>query len=132
VAQRRFCTLVRHRNLAGAAAADQANEFITLDIEVVCILISKTFAIEAAGQSLVKLILMPVRERVRPTHRGMGGARQVLMPDWIAQANVEHFKKLLETETDPERRRVIEAELAEEELKLAALTGKKPSGRKQD
>lgn len=43
------------------------------------------------------------------------------MPDWIAQANIEHFKKLLETETDPEKRRLIERELAEEEQKLAAL-----------
>ena len=43
------------------------------------------------------------------------------MADWIARANIEHFKKLLETETDSERRRVIESELADEELKLAAL-----------
>ncbi|MBP2428288.1 hypothetical protein [Bradyrhizobium elkanii] len=46
------------------------------------------------------------------------------MPDWIARANIEYFKKLLETETDPERRRVIERELAEEERKLAALLKK--------
>lgn len=43
------------------------------------------------------------------------------MPDWIARANIEHFKKLLENETDPKKRAVIERELAEEELKLAAL-----------
>jgi hypothetical protein len=43
------------------------------------------------------------------------------MPDWIARANIEHFKKLLKTETDPDRRRVIERELAKEEPKLAAL-----------
>ncbi len=43
------------------------------------------------------------------------------MPDWIARANIEHFKKLLEKETDPRKRAVIERELAEEEAKLAAL-----------
>jgi hypothetical protein len=43
------------------------------------------------------------------------------MPDWIAKANVEHFKRLLETEKDPRKRAVIERELAEEEAKLAAI-----------
>ena len=43
------------------------------------------------------------------------------MPDWIAKANIDHFKKLLETEKDPRKRAVIERELAEEEAKLAAL-----------
>ena len=43
------------------------------------------------------------------------------MPDWVAKANIEHFKKLLETEKDPRKRAVIEKELAEEEAKLAAL-----------
>jgi hypothetical protein len=43
------------------------------------------------------------------------------MPDWIAKANIEHFKRLLETETDPKKRLVIQRELAEEEQKLAAL-----------
>ena len=43
------------------------------------------------------------------------------MPDWIARANIEHFKKLLEAETDPDKRRAIERGLAEEEQKLAAL-----------
>ena len=43
------------------------------------------------------------------------------MPDWIAKANIEHFKKLLETEKDPQKRAMIERELAEEESKLAAL-----------
>jgi hypothetical protein len=43
------------------------------------------------------------------------------MPDWIARANIEHFKKLLETEKDPVKRSVIERELAEEEQRLAAL-----------
>ena len=53
------------------------------------------------------------------------------MPDWIARANIEHFKKLLETEKDPRRRAVIERELAEEEAKLAELL-KKPGEKKQD
>ena len=43
------------------------------------------------------------------------------MPDWIARANIEHFKKLLEKETDPWKRAVIERELAEEEAKLPCL-----------
>jgi hypothetical protein len=51
------------------------------------------------------------------------------MPDWIAKANIEHFKKLLETEKDPRKRAVIERELVEEEAKLAAI--KKQGERKQ-
>jgi hypothetical protein len=43
------------------------------------------------------------------------------MADWIAKANIEHFKKLLETEQDPQKRSVIERELAEEQAKLSAL-----------
>lgn len=38
----------------------------------------------------------------------------------IAKANIEHFKKLLETETDEKKRAVLQDLLAEEELKLAA------------
>jgi hypothetical protein len=53
------------------------------------------------------------------------------MPDWIARANIEHFKKLLETEKDPQRRAMIERELAEEEAKLAELL-KKQGEKKQD
>jgi hypothetical protein len=43
------------------------------------------------------------------------------MPDWIAKANIEHFKKLLETERDPQKRAVIARELSEQEAKLSAL-----------
>lgn len=50
------------------------------------------------------------------------------MPDWIARANIEHFKRLLETEKDPQKRAVIECELAEEEARLADL--KKRGGKK--
>lgn len=42
------------------------------------------------------------------------------MPVEIAKANIEHFKKLLETESDSKKRGVLERLLAEEELKLAA------------
>jgi len=54
----------------------------------------------------------------------MGRARTFKMPDWIAKANIEHFKRLLETESEPQKRAVIERELAEEEAKLAALKKK--------
>lgn len=47
------------------------------------------------------------------------------MPVEIARANIEHFKKLLETESDAKKRAVIERLLAEEELKLAALNKRK-------
>jgi hypothetical protein len=43
------------------------------------------------------------------------------MPDWIANANIEHFRQLLETETDPQKRAIIQRELAEKAAKLAAL-----------
>ena len=43
------------------------------------------------------------------------------MPELIAKANMEHFEKLLQTETDPKKRAMIERLLAEEEAKLAAL-----------
>ena len=51
------------------------------------------------------------------------------MPQEIAKANIEHFKKLLETETDAQKRAVIERLLAEHEQKLAAL--KNRSDRKE-
>ena len=51
------------------------------------------------------------------------------MPDWIAEANIKHFKKLLEKEKDQQKRSVIERELVEEEAKLAAL--KKQGDRKE-
>jgi len=47
------------------------------------------------------------------------------MPDWIAKANIEHFKKLLETEKDPRKRAVIERELAEEQAKQAVIEQQK-------
>jgi hypothetical protein len=53
------------------------------------------------------------------------------IPDQIAKANIEHFKKLLETETDPEKRRTIEKLLAEHEAKLAVVR-KRLAERKKD
>jgi hypothetical protein len=50
-----------------------------------------------------------------------GAGLRCSMADWIARANIEHFKKLLEAETDSQKRAVIERELAEEEAKLSAL-----------
>jgi len=50
------------------------------------------------------------------------------MAEEIANANIEHFKKLLQTEASAEKRRVIERLSAEKEQKLAAL--KKRSDRK--
>ncbi len=37
----------------------------------------------------------------------------------VAHLNIQHFKKLLESETDPGRRQMIERLLVEEEAKLA-------------
>ncbi len=42
------------------------------------------------------------------------------MKEFIAKANIEHFEKLLATETDAQKRSVLESLLAEEKLKLAA------------
>jgi hypothetical protein len=43
------------------------------------------------------------------------------MPDAIARANIEHYKQLLETETDAQKRRVLDQLLAEQQQKLAAV-----------
>lgn len=53
------------------------------------------------------------------------------MPDWIAKANIEHCKKLLETEKDPQKRAVLERVLAEEKAKLAALFQSKDREKKE-
>ncbi len=51
------------------------------------------------------------------------------MDEYIAKANIEHFKILLRTEADENKRRALNRLLAEEELKLfAALRGQ--DGRK--
>ena len=47
------------------------------------------------------------------------------MDKTVADLNVAHFKRLLERETDPDKRQTIERLLAAEEAKLArALAGK--------
>ena len=46
------------------------------------------------------------------------------MDKTVADLNIAHFKKLLETETDPVKRQTIERLLAAEEAKLARLGGK--------
>jgi hypothetical protein len=47
------------------------------------------------------------------------------MDKTVAQLNIEHFKKLLASETDPVKRQTIERLLTEEEVKLARATGPK-------
>jgi hypothetical protein len=47
----------------------------------------------------------------------------------IAKANIEHFKKLLETETNADKRAELKRLLAQQEQELAALL-KKPNERK--
>jgi hypothetical protein len=42
------------------------------------------------------------------------------MDEYIAKANIEHFKKLIEAETDENKRRFLQRLLAEQQLKLAA------------
>jgi hypothetical protein len=45
--------------------------------------------------------------------------------DGIARANVDRFKLLLETETNPSKRAMLLKLLAEEETKLAQISGSK-------
>ena len=47
------------------------------------------------------------------------------MDKTVADLNIQHFKKLLETETDLVKRRTIQRLLAEEEGKLALPLAKK-------
>jgi hypothetical protein len=42
------------------------------------------------------------------------------MDEFIAKANIEHFKTLLRTELDENKRRILKRLLAEEELELFA------------
>jgi hypothetical protein len=48
----------------------------------------------------------------------------------IAELNIEHFRKLLATETDETKRRTLLRLLAEEEAKLATLTNS-PTGKRK-
>jgi hypothetical protein len=57
-----------------------------------------------------------------PPDCGLGYVREgVRMDKDIARLNIEHFRKLLERETDEERRAMLLRLLAEEEAKLNAL-----------
>ena len=47
------------------------------------------------------------------------------MDKTVADLNIQHFKKLLETETDLVKRRTIQRLLAEEEAKLALALANK-------
>jgi hypothetical protein len=76
------------------------------------------------------MTLPTLRSGLKSAHREWVKQGRFRMPDSIARANIEHFKKLLETEADPQERRMIERELAEEELKLAAAL-KRQSERKE-
>jgi hypothetical protein len=49
----------------------------------------------------------------------------------VADLNIAHFKKLLETETDPVKRQTIERLLAEEEAKLARAAAVKDPNSKR-
>jgi hypothetical protein len=53
------------------------------------------------------------------------------MDKTVAELNIQHFKQLLETETDPVKKQTIQRLLAEEEAKLvlalASKTGSKPN-----
>ena len=53
-----------------------------------------------------------------------GPSEYLQMDAEIAKANIEHFKKLLETVMDAAKRDVVKRLLAEEELKLAAALKK--------
>ena len=50
-------------------------------------------------------------------HRTMGRS----MPERITEANIEHFKRRLATETDPKKRETITRLLAEERAKLRQI-----------
>ena len=52
------------------------------------------------------------------------------MPDWVAKANIDHFKKLLEAERDPQKRAMIE--LGREQAKTKAAALKQQGERKKD
>ncbi len=49
----------------------------------------------------------------------------------VAHLNIQHFKRLLESETDPSKRHMIERLLAEEEAKLAQSGMPNPEKRKR-
>jgi hypothetical protein len=47
----------------------------------------------------------------------------------IIELNIEHYRRLLKTETEPTKRQMIQKLLAEEETKLAALAEQNNKGK---
>jgi hypothetical protein len=84
----------------------------------------------ATKKLITSRMILPVHCSRLELWRGKPTGRAVLMDKYIAKANIEHFKKLIEAETDEQKRRVLEHLLAEEELKLAAAI-KRRSDRKE-
>ena len=69
----------------------------------------------------VKMISPVICWRLKSTYKAIADRVGVLLMDeFIAKANIEHFKEQLKTETDEGKRRVLERLLADEEQKLAA------------
>lgn len=54
--------------------------------------------------------------------------REFAMRTYVTLENIRRFREMLETEPSPERRRVLQAMLAEEEAKLGELRGKTDAG----
>jgi hypothetical protein len=54
------------------------------------------------------------------------GSLQMISVQRIIELNIEHYRKLLENETDASKRERITKLLAEEEPKLAKLVAKEP------
>lgn len=63
-------------------------------------------------------------EGVRRPHLGHGRAvvPNTAREHWIVSKNIERFEKLLENETDPEKRRIAEELLIAEKAKLGFKT----------
>jgi hypothetical protein len=58
----------------------------------------------------------------QPTSEGdNGGERALDSPKNIARLNIDHYRRLLATETDPSKRAIIQKLLSEEEAKLRSL-----------
>lgn len=47
------------------------------------------------------------------------------MEEWARRKNIEHFERDLQTETDPEKRRILKEFIAQERARLAELKREK-------
>jgi hypothetical protein len=54
------------------------------------------------------------------------------MDKFVVRANIEHYRKLMATETDQAKREALARLLAEEEAKLRSLTQKPPDKRSSE